>query len=305
MNLLSNKKLKVHYAGSEQFIFTASLQVAGVRYGLFTVFPCICESVGLKAVVMGRKALKCSFNELPLLISNQNKHTIMDSGIFALAYGQAKNKVSTNIIHKWYDSYIRFINDFVPSCVPIVEVDCQSVISPDAAWDFRRKLTKDVPLHEKINVWHFEDKKRGLDEIIDFSSYIGFSIPEYNRILKTNYRDFVKKLVIYTKKRKPNIKIHLLGCTSKEILTQLNELVDSVDSTGWISAGKYGGRNKIEKAIVSRECGYEEYDLCLKSLSRFYNVEKLSDGLKRDCCRRTLAALYWKKHYSEWCGSQE
>lgn len=306
MSSFLNKKLKVHYAGSEQWVFTSSLAVAGVKYGLYTVFPCICSSVGLRAIVMGTKALNTTFERLPMELHKQNKHTIMDSGIFALAYGQMKGKVSTDMIYKWYDAYIRFANDFVPAGITMVEVDCQSIINPSVAWEFRKKLREDCKKHEHINVWHFEDGRTGLDRIIEFSNYIGFSVPEYRRILGIGkYKQFVKQLCFYTKAKKPEIKIHLLGCTSKCLLESLCNTVDSVDSTAWISAGKYGGRNPIERGIASREAGGIEYQACLNQLSRFYCLDNLSDGLKRDCARRALAALYWKKEYTTWCGSQE
>ena len=80
---------------------------------------------------------------------------------------------------------------------------------------------------------------RGLDSLIDFSDYIALSIPELRIIKPKTFREDTRYLTHYIKNRKPEIDIHLLGCTDVKMIAQ-NSFCTSADSTSWLSGVKYG-----------------------------------------------------------------
>lgn len=305
MFLNSSNNVKIHFAGCEVLSFIPAFNVSGIRYALHSVYPLIGHKFGLPVRSDCRKALKIDLEEIPSVIAAQKKHTIMDSGIFTLAYGAQKG-CSQRLIDKWYDEYVRFVNMFTPKHVSIVEVDSQSIVSPNHAWSLRRNLRHDCPKHTQINVWHFEDGRDGLDEMIDFTDYIGFSVPEYKRIIgNSKATTLVMELCRYAKKKKPSIKIHLLGCTDVRILSPLKDIVYSADSTSWVAIGKYGGRTSIERGISSANIEGPIRDACMEEASKIFHIEKLSDGMRIDIVRRALALKYHKDKYCSALGSQE
>ena len=68
-----------------------------------------------------------------------------------------------------------------------VEIDCQKVLGVEDAWYFRERMRRRLK-NPQINVFHFEDGRRGLDRLIDFSSYIALSIPELRIIKPKTFR---------------------------------------------------------------------------------------------------------------------
>ena len=119
-----------------------------------------------------------------------------------------------------------------------VEIDCQKVLGVEDAWYFRERMRRELD-NPQINVFHFEDGKRGLDSLIDFSSYLALSIPELRIIKPKTFREDTRQLVRYIKERKPEIDIHLLGCTDMKIIAE-NRFCTSADSTSWLAGVRYG-----------------------------------------------------------------
>lgn len=91
-------------------------------------------------------------------------------------------------------------------------------------------ITAEFPVHNGM---------RGLDSMIDFSDYIALSIPELRIIKPKTFREDTRYLTHYIKNRKPEIDIHLLGCTDVKMIAQ-NSFCTSADSTSWLSGVKYG-----------------------------------------------------------------
>jgi hypothetical protein len=161
-------------------------------------------------------------------------------------FGSLKGKKDEAYLNKWYEcltDYVLYEN----YNGTMVEVDCQKVLGVEKAWEYRIKMKDKVP-NRIINVFHFEDGQKGLDRLIEFSDYIALSVPEL-RIIKK--KEYLYSLANYIKNKKPEIDIHLLGCTEKNKLRQLN-FCSSADSTSWLAPMKYGlietskGKNHIK-----------------------------------------------------------
>jgi hemolysin-activating ACP:hemolysin acyltransferase len=184
----------------------------------------------------------------------------------------------------------------------MVEVDCQKVLGVEKAWEYRMKMQEKVP-NRIINVFHIEDGQKGLDRLIEFSDYIAISVPELRFIGKKNY---LNQIAHYIKNKKPQIDIHLLGCTEKQKLKELN-FCSSADSSSWISGVRYGqietfngkGHIKNLKKDVINSC-FDKWLDVRNANFQYHNVPKNSEHLGI----LTLAAQESLKIYNNYAGNQ-
>ena len=190
----------------------------------------------------------------------------------------------------------------------VVEVDCQKVLGVEKAWEFREKMKLDLPNNRQINVFHKEDGQKGLDRLIEFSDYIAISVPELRAIGQKSYTE---KLANYIKNKKPEIDIHLLGCTENKLLKNLN-FCSSADSTSWVSLNKFGWfkyndgvkTHSIKKSNISREELKNRY---LKIIDKIFDesrVKKTESLLYYHSCD-VFQLEFLLKQYSHYAGSQD
>ena len=231
MIIKNQSNLKVHFAGLENQDFAMVLHEASkIKYSLFTVFPFIAESVGIKPLKM-----KSCTEESPIYLQENSRHTIMDSGLFTLMFGAHAGKRDEKFIEKWYELIKKFINK-INYKGTVVEVDCQKILGIDKAWELRERMKKELPNNRQINVFHIDDKQKGLDRMIEFSDYIAISVPELRNLKKKKYTE---QIAYYIKNKKPKIDIHLLGCTENKLLKELS-FCSTADSTSWQQVNRYG-----------------------------------------------------------------
>lgn len=298
--------IKVHFAGAEQLaIFECALH-AGVNYNLFTVFHFICEKFGITGFpCIGVKDHTEKIRILKEQMKEQ-RHTIMDSGLFTLMFGAKAGKRDKAFIERWTDALCQFVieNNLHPTCV---EVDCQKVLGVPESWEQRERMRKMLPNHRIINVFHIEDGKKGLDRLIEYSDYIAISVPEMRFVFGTGkkYEEAVIRYANYIKNKKPSIDIHLLGCTSKRLLTVCN-FCTSADSTSWESVNRYGQIkcngdahhiSAIRKAHMERisaelEAAFQKRGIAKQKTMSHYTAFQIAAR----CCKRD---------YTEWAGSQD
>lgn len=227
-----DQNIKVHFAGSDgEEHFFAALRAAETNYRLYSCYKYI-----------AKKPLDADFrlpeNHVIRVQDREQRHVIQDSGLFTLMFGKDRGRVQTReSLTLWQDKLIAFVeqNDLQAACV---EIDCQKVLGVDEAWYFRERMRRKLK-NRQINVFHFEDGKRGLDRLIDFSEYIAISVPELRIIKPKTFREDTCYLAHYIKNRKPEIDIHLLGCTDIKMIEQ-NSFCTSADSTSWLAGVKYG-----------------------------------------------------------------
>lgn len=288
--------LKVHFAGSEQIDFSLIASKAGAKYFLFTVFPFINRQFGLKGF-----PITCKTLFPPAEIAKFSEHTIMDSGLFTLMFGACKGmEITKDFLYQYTDALMDFVktNNVKATCV---EIDCQKVLGVNEAWEFRQYM-RDNMKNPMINVFHLEDGQKGLDRLIEFSDYIAVSVPELRIAMPGDYKRKTHELAYYIKSKKPEIDIHLLGCTEPAMLKQ-NRFCTSSDSTSWQAVNRFGnimGRNvraikpeikqKCTRDVlyVLEKCGIEPNPKRLDYYSNYY-----------------ISAMLHKMQYEKACGNQD
>lgn len=233
MTLIPDQKnIKIHFAAVENMPDFVSVRAAKVNYVLFTVYPLIAAQFGYKPF---KRLMHLKDTEVPQFLEKHSRHVIMDSGLFTLMFGSQAGAKDASFIERWQEAIIEFVQESGYSST-MVEIDCQKVLGVNEAWTLREQLRDRLP-NRQINVYHIDDGYKGLDRLIEFSDYLAVSVPELksNGRTKTN----IIRLTNYIKNRKPEIDIHLLGCTDLYLLTQLSFCTSS-DSTSWNGSVRYG-----------------------------------------------------------------
>lgn len=293
--------IKVHFAGSDNSMpHTVAANLAGVNYSLFTCYPFIKgKNIDDDFTYAKDKIF------VPRIIQGLRNHIIMDSGLFTLMFGADKGKTQTvESLTLWQDKTAKFIKQNGLTC-SVVEIDCQKILGVKEAWYFRNRMREVMPNNRHINVFHLPDGMKGLDRLIEFSDYIAFSVPELRISRRGTYREDLRQLVNYTKNRKPEIDIHLLGCTESTLL-QDNKFCSSADSTSWLSANRYGRigykkyhvndvrqsvRNKIQGDIIREFGKYQPVAVTQKT------IKYTQDAY--------LSAMISRRKYELLCGNQD
>jgi hypothetical protein len=298
------ENIKVHFAGGESLIRSnLILDVSEANYSLFTIFPFLCDKFGIKH---GYQTKGTTYKEVAANNQLKSKHCIQDSGLFSLMFGSFQADRDENFIQRWYDAIVETVleNGYTGT---LVEVDCQKVLGVKKAWELRKKMKNDLPNNRQINVFHIDDKQKGLDEMIEFSDYIAISVPELRSLGKKNYTE---KLANYIKNKKPNIDIHLLGCTENKLLKELN-FCSSADSTSWVSLNKFGwfkfndGTSTVsaKKSTINRQKLIEQYGS--KVLKAFEDSKvKNTDSLLYYHCCDAMQLEFLLNQYERYAGNQ-
>ncbi len=229
---LFDNNVKVHFAGSDgEDIFYAALCAAQTRYRLYSCYKYIVNKTP-------DADFRLPGNHVIKVQDRENRHVIQDSGLFTLMFGAGKGQRQTrDSLTQWQDKLMSFVqqNDIKATCV---EIDCQKVLGVEDAWYFRERMKRKLK-NPQINVFHFEDGMKGLDRLIEFSDYIAVSVPEWRIVKAATHKKDIRYITHYIKNRKPEIDIHLLGCTDLKIIAE-NNFCTSADSTSWLSGVKYG-----------------------------------------------------------------
>lgn len=287
--------IKVHWAGGEVICQYLVAETLGTRYGLYTAFPFVERMVfdKFQSPVIPLNWMTDPAKDIPETLCKWNKHVIQDSGLFTLMFGARKGKKDETLINRWYDALIEFtLNHGQP--VTVVEVDCQKVLGVEKAWEFRERMKRDLPNNRIINVFHLEDGREGLDRMIEFSEYIAISVPELRYANKKNQ---VPQLARYIKAKKPDIDIHLLGCTELALLNQCSFCTSS-DSTTWTCHKRFGFINghhvsTIKTSKIKEIIGNDNYER-FREYHNEMNVNTLS-----------LSIMILMKQYEEAAGNQD
>lgn len=292
--------IKVHFAGSDgQADAGIALRSAGVNYNLYSVYGYILNKTPESNFRLPR-------DDVLKMNDDDFKHVIQDSGLFTLMFGAQKGKVQTvDTLTIWQDKLIEFVlqNNLKSTCV---EIDCQKVLGVEEAWYFRERMKQKLPNNRIINVFHFEDGMKGLDRLIEFAEYIAISVPEIRIIKRKTYKEDVAKLAHYIKQKKPEIDIHLLGCTELDMLRQ-NKFCTSADSTSWITGMRYGNVNmtKHHEKEIGKEILRKRMCICkMIADQKGVNIETTQNSLQRTA-KMSICASICKKEYETAAGSQD
>ena len=291
-----DNNIKIHFAGSDgEIIFHYALLAANVKYMLYSCY---------KYVVNADKDtdLLLAEDDIIKVQDRKMRHVIQDSGLFTLMFGAGKGQeITKERLIKWQDNLIRFVmaNDLHATCV---EIDCQKVLGVKEAWFFRERMKKLLP-NRQINVFHLEDGKDGLDSLIDFSDYIAISVPELRIHKKGTYKQDTIRLAHYIKNRKPDIDIHLLGCTQFDILKDLT-FCTSADSTSWLQGVKYGFISDGNQKKHVRQ-----FDRNIFNQRRAQMLSLMGEREMKECTlaytvNASISASIYKQRYTQVAGGQ-
>lgn len=293
------ENIKVHFAGCENVEFAYVLHDSGVKYFLFTVLPFIMNQFDIK---WGR--ITCCKNLYPYEeLPKMGKHIIMDSGLFTLMFGACKDiRPDEQFIRRYKDAICNFVNDVkLNKDIACVECDCQKLLGSELAWELRQQMREQIP-NKIINVFHYEDGKYGLDRMIEFSEYIAISVPELRIVKPKTYKEDVYRLACYIKDKKPEIDLHLLGCTERALLKRC-KFATSADSTTWQQINRYGGILGYRTSQVKEEKVKEGWEHTKKLLQEL--------GIEPTEKRIYYYYYYWmaglllKREYTKAAGNQD
>lgn len=221
--------MKVHFAG--YISHKEAIDKAGVKYILDTFYE-------IKTMPFEKR-----LEHLERM--NKKNHAIVDSGLFTLMFGaKAGTPIDEQFIIDWQNDYAKTINasNYKHS---IVECDVQRILSPEFAWEMRKKFKTQVK-NTIINVYHLPDENP--DKLIAHSDYIAVSIPELRKFVSKKERYSITDYI----SRKASLKgkkVHLLGCTEKEMMRQFSYCY-SCDSTSWLSGGRYNNHTTELSGII-------------------------------------------------------
>lgn len=291
--------VKIHFAGSDgEEIFHAALKAANIKYRLYSCFGFIDKkTIDDDFTLPEESIIKVQDREM--------KHVIQDSGLFTLMFGAGKNrKVDHDYLVQWQDKLIKFVLQNRLKCT-CVEIDCQKLLGVEEAWWFRKRMRDKLP-NRQINVFHYEDGKEGFDRLIDFSDYIAISVPELRIVKPGTYKKDAVNLARYAKRRKPQIDIHMLGCTEYSMLKDIS-FCTTADSTSWLSGVKYGyfndGRKKGHINTFKKEIVMQRENEVYEIL-RERGIE-LKPKTLRYSTSASLCATIAKQRYAELAGDQD
>lgn len=285
--------IKVHYAAQEKANYAVAAHAMGIKYGLYSAFSFVYYRMFHEPVwpLIKMKYMKDTCLEMPFFINSNMRHTIQDSGLYSLLFGKHKDKATKEFVYKWYDELIRYTNDHAQD-VTCVEVDAQAIIGVEETWHLRKKMRNELPNNRIINVFHVEDGIEGLDRLIEYSDYLAVG----SGAIPWNVPS-VLSIVKYIKKRKPDIDIHLLGCTNINIMHAVRHLCTSCDSTSWLSHNRFG-----------EICGYHVNDLDINTIKSQWGVgiwNEMNHYMGDKLTASTIVGTQiYKDSYTKYCGNQ-
>ena len=158
---------------------------------------------------------------------------LLDSGAFTFM-----NSSKQTDFDNYLEEYIRFINKY--NVKYFFELDVDNIVGYAKVKEMRERLERKTG-KKCIPVWH---RKRGLEDFITTTqkyTYIAIGGIVTKEIKKGEYPVFTKLIKIA---HENNCKVHGLGFTNCENLHKYH--FDSVDSSSWLSASRFGQLNTFK-----------------------------------------------------------
>ena len=160
----------------------------------------------------------------------------------------------------------------------------------------------------KIAWTDVEDGRDGFEKLVEFSDYIAIGYPELRRAYPSDYAKIGHGLIRYARRMRPNIKIHMLGCTELSIVSK-NKDCTTCDSTSWQQPLRFGsirvpGVTKSKHVSeISGEALERRMGECLRTASQI-GISLGSEKRLRDCAAASLFAEIELSRYRHVIGDQ-
>lgn len=172
------------------------------------------------------------FKEFQKPLLKKTKMFLLDSGAFTFMNSNAKISIDVYI-----DKYIKFINE--NNIKYFFELDIDNIVGYNKVLEIRKKIETQTK-RKSIPVWHIS---RGFDNFVKTTKeydYIAIGGIVTKEIKNNQYPIFDKLIKIA---HNNNCKVHGLGFTNLKKLPQYH--FDSVDSTSWLSGGRFAQAYKF------------------------------------------------------------
>lgn len=189
--------------------------------------------------------------QLPII---ENKNFLLDSGAFTFMNGRTVEDLDL-----YLNKYIDFINKY--DVKNFFELDVDSVKGLQWVEEKRRKL-EDKTGKKCIPVWHVSRGGAYFKDLCKKYNYVAVGGIVTREIQKRQYEIFSTLIRVAHKNK---CKIHGLGLTNMDAIKKYH--FDSVDSTSWLSGGRYGqlhffknGRIEIFQQRGKRAKNYRQID---------------------------------------------
>lgn len=166
------------------------------------------------------------------------KGFLLDSGAFTFMVNQ-KNKTNFD---DYVEKYVQFINQH--NIERFFELDIDSVVGYERVKEYRAYIEQKTG-KKCIPVWH---KTRGMDDYLETVKnyeYVAIGGIVTKEITRKQWRYF-PYLIREAKKQKA--KVHGLGFTATSELHKYP--FDSIDSTSWLSASRFGTVQTFSNGII-------------------------------------------------------
>lgn len=298
--MFGRDNIKVYFASAENPANQVGIRYGGVHYALFSAFPFVAKKMKLKHAHFMNGATIAS-EEIPAVTVRNFKHTIMDSGIYTLAYGSSQNKLTDFAQWDAYFNHFMDLIDTLPPSVTVAEFDCQDVLGNQAAWDVRNEMRKYCPDRDIINIWHpYEDGADGLYRLIEYTNYLGLPVRGF-----MSKGDNLTKVLREVHRRKPGLRIHLFGGTSRKALTAGRQLAYSADSTAWNEGTRYGTISHMKKRHINNAVKLVDDNKLLKATEGLMDLTKATPATIFSVKAAAISAEINKRAYSVWAGNQD
>ena len=155
------------------------------------------------------------------------KDFMLDSGAFTFMNSGC---------HENWESYIERYADFIKKndVKKFFELDIDSIIGYDKVKEYRYRLERLIGW-QSIPVWHILRGKEEFTRMCAEYSYVSIGGIVTKEIPPNKYKLFS---ILIKEAHKNKVKIHGLGFTNLALLKEYH--FDSVDSTSWLSGGRFG-----------------------------------------------------------------
>lgn len=170
------------------------------------------------------------------------KDILVDSGAFTVINATANGK---NVKMDWDDYAVKYANFIKESGVKnYFELDIDCVVGYEKVLQLR-KVIEEIVGYQSIPVWHFNRGLKEFSKMCKDYKYVGIGI---NHSFQPKQLDTLKYFI--DEAHRNGAKIHGLGFTRTSYLKKLN--FDTVDSSTWVSGGKYGAMFRFDGESINR-----------------------------------------------------
>lgn len=177
-----------------------------------------------------------------------NSICLFDSGLYSV-FGLVKKEPSFDL-KKFFSSYAPAYKDYINyvlKSVPegsaehcfFVNLDTDFLFGLEKTREFNDMLLKNCPEGRIVGTYHAADGKKYLDELIEKFDYIAVADAPRFEESKVSLK-YAQAACEYIKNKRPEIKIHVLGKSGKEVFRALAGVATTCDSSSHRFFGEPG-----------------------------------------------------------------